>query len=330
MQWLILIVFFCISVLKAPSLAATLEETAKSEGEVVFYSSLNNRQIQTLSDAFHKKYPYIKSTFYRGTSNRLRQRIFSEAQAGRHTFDVVSASGFELQLIKGKGLTEKFVSSQQSFYDKELKDPDGHWTSVHLLLKGMGYNTELVSERIAPKTYEDLLHPRWKGKIGINIRDTEWYINMQRRMGKEKAKSFFKSLAAQNPALREGHNLLAQLLAAGEFHVIANGYAHIIARLAGHGAPVQWVFEKPVITYLHPIALARHAPHPSAGKLFINFVLSKEGQTMLREQGRIPSHRDVNPKVFSLDGVKLFPSDPTLAKDFAPATKEMRAFFGVK
>ena len=330
MQWLILILFFCTITLRAPLLAANLEELAKSEGKVVFYSSLNNRQIKTLADAFHKRYPNVKPDFYRATSGRVRQRIFSEALAGRHTFDVVSASGFELQLIKGKGLTAKFASPQNRFYDKSLKDPDGHWTSVHLLLKGMGYNTGLVRADEAPKKYEDLLHQRWKGKIGINIRDTEWYINLQRRMGKEKAKYFFKGLAAQNPGLREGHNLIAQLLAAGEFHVIANGYAHIIARLTGYGAPVQWVFEEPVITYVHPIALARHAPHPNAGKLFINFVLSKQGQTMLREQGRIPSHRDVGPKVFSLEGVKLFPSDPRLAKDYAAATEEMRTIFGVK
>lgn len=312
------------------SQAASVEELANREGEVMFYSSLNNRQIKTLAEVFHKKYPSVKAAFYRGRSSRIRQRIFSEAQAGRHTFDVVSASGFELQLIKWKGMTAKFVSSQHSSYDKGFKDPDGHWTNVHLLLKGMGYNTGLVAEGDAPKKYDDLLHPRWKEKIGINLRDAEWYINLQRRMGKEKARSFLKALAAQNPGLREGHNLIAQLLAAGEFQVIANGYAHIIARLKGVGAPVQWVFEEPVITYLHPIALAKHAPHPNAGKLFINFVLSKEGQTMLREQGRIPSHRDIGPKVFSLEGIKLFPSDPRLAKGYAAATEEMRAIFGVK
>jgi iron(III) transport system substrate-binding protein len=323
---LLLTSFQQTSVLKA----ATLEESAKAEAEVVLYSSLNNEQIITLVDGFKKKYPFIKPSFYRGTSERVLQRVVTEAKAGRHAVDLMTSAGFQVQLIKESGLTQKFVPAEASAYVEGFKDPDGHWISVHSLLNTMAYNTQLVRANEAPKNYDDLLAPRWKGRIGVNLQDPEWYVSLQRRMGKEKARSFLKSLAAQNPSVREGHNLTAQLLAAGEFHVVTNTYAHIAARIKSQGGPVQYVFDEPVITYIHPVALAKSAPHPSAGRLLMSFILSSDGQKMLRDQGRIPSHREIDPQVFSLRNVKLYASDPKLAKEYGAASEEMRAIFGTR
>ena len=190
----------------------------------------------------------------------------------------------------------------------------------------MAYNTQLVKPNEAPKKYEDLLAPRWKGRIGVNLQDPEWYVNLQRRWGKEKARNFLKALAAQQPGVRDGHNITAQLLAAGEFHAVTNTYAHIAARIKGQGGPVQYVFDEPVITYVHPIALIKSAPHPNAGKLLMSFILSAEGQRMLRDQGRIPGHRDIDPKVFPLRNVKLQASDPSLAKEYGPRAKKCGQF----
>jgi iron(III) transport system substrate-binding protein len=314
----------------ATASAATLEAAARAEAEVVLYSSLNNEQIVTLVEAFKKKYPSIKPSFYRATSERVLQRTATEAKAGRFAVDVVTAAGFQLQLMKELGLTQSFTPPDASAYDAGFKDPDGHWINVHSLLNSMAYNTQLVRPNEAPKKYEDLLAPRWKGRIGVNVQDPEWYVNLQRRWGKEKARSYLKALAAEQPGIRDGHNITAQLLAAGEFHAVTNSYAHIAARIKGQGGPVQYVFDEPVITYVHPIALVKAAPHPNAGKLLISFILSVEGQRMLRDQGRIPGHRDVDPQVFSLRNVKLHASDPRLAKEYGPAGEEMRAIFGAR
>jgi iron(III) transport system substrate-binding protein len=327
-QLFVLFVLWALS----PSIldAATLEDAAKTEGEVVLYSSLNNEQIVTLVDAFKKKYPFIKPSFYRGTSDRVLQRASTEAKAGRFAVDVVTSAGFQLQLMKESGLTQKYVPPEAAGYNEGFKDPDGHWVSVHSLLNAMAYNTQLVKPGEAPKKYEDLLAPRWKGRLGVNLQDPEWYVNLQRRWGKEKARNFLKALAAQQPGVRDGHNITAQLLAAGEFQAVSNTYAHIAARIKSQGGPVQYVFDEPVITYVHPIALMKSAPHPSASKLLISFILSVEGQRMLRDQGRIPSHRDIDPQVFSLRGVKLQASDPRLAKEYSAAGDEMRAIFGAR
>jgi iron(III) transport system substrate-binding protein len=314
----------------ATASAATLEDAARAEAEVVLYSSLNNEQIVTLVEAFKKKYPSIKPSFYRATSERVLQRTATEAKAGRFAVDVVTAAGFQLQLMKELGLTQSFTPPDASAYEAGFKDPDGHWINVHSLLNSMAYNTQLVRPNEAPKKYEDLLAPRWKGRIGVNVQDPEWYVNLQRRWGKEKARSYLKGVAAQQPGIRDGHNLTAQLLAAGEFHAVTNTYAHIAARIKGQGGPIQYVFDEPVITYVHPVALIKSAPHPNAGKLLISFILSIEGQRMLRDQGRIPGHRDVDPQVFSLRNVKLHASDPRLAKEYGPAGEEMRAIFAAR
>lgn len=321
---------FVRSILLSSAHAATLEESARGESEVVLYSSLNNEQIVSLVDAFKKRYPAIKPSFYRGTSERVLQRANTEAKAGRFAVDVMTSAGFQVQLMKESGLTQRYVPPEAAGFDEGFKDPDGHWVNVHSLLNSMAYNTQLVKPNEAPKKYEDLLAPRWRGRIGVNLQDPEWYVNLQRRWGKEKARNFLKSLAAQQPAMRDGHNITAQLLAAGEFHVVSNTYAHIAARIKGQGGPVQYVFDEPVITYVHPMVLAKGAPHPNAGKLLIGFILSIEGQRMLRDQGRIPAHRDVDPQVFSLRNVKLQASDPRQAKDYGVAGEEMRAIFGAR
>ena len=323
-------VFAIFILFAARATAASLEDAAKAEGEVVFYSSLNNEQIVTLIEAFKKKYPFIKPSFYRATSERVLQRASTEAKAGRYAVDVATAAGFQLELMKESGLTQKYLPPEAAFYNDGFTDPDGHWVSVHSLLNAMAYNTQLVKPGEAPKRYEDLLAPRWKNRLGVNLQDPEWYVNLQRRWGKEKARNFLKALAAQQPGLRDGHNITAQLLAAGEFNAVSNTYAHIAARIKNQGGPVQYVFDEPVITYVHPIALMKAAPHPNAGKILIGFILSAEGQRMLRDQGRIPSRRDIDPLVFSLRNVKLFASDPKFAKEYAPAGEEMRAIFGVR
>jgi len=312
----------------ASSRAASLEELAMPEGEVVFYSSFNNERLVALRDAFQKKYPLLKVNFYRAGSERVMQRILTEAQAGRHIVDIFTSAGFQVQVLKEKGLTAKFIPNDASFYAEGFRDPEGHWTAVHSLLNSMGYNVKHVPLADAPQKYDDLLQPRWKGRIGLNIRDAEWYSNMLRLMGRDKGINFMRRLAAQRPGLQEGHNLLAQLLAAGEFHVVVNSFAHILAREKAKGAPVQWALVEPVITYIDPLALALNAPHPNAGKLLINFILSKEGQTILAAQGTIPSRADVESQVLRVSkGTRLAPSDLSLAREYESASEEFRKIF---
>jgi iron(III) transport system substrate-binding protein len=142
------------------------------------------------------------------------------------------------------------------------------------------------------------LAPRWKGRIGVNLQDPEWYVSLQRRWGKDKGAQLFKSSRGPTTGCRDGHNITAQLLAAGEFHAVCNTYAHIAARIKSKAGRCN-LFSTTGDHLRSSIVLAKGAPHPNAGKLLISFILSLEGQRMLRDQGRIPGHREVEPQVFS-------------------------------
>ena len=115
-------VLFVVSILSNSAFAATTDDAARAEGEVVLYSSLNNEQIVTLIEAFKKKFPAIKPSFYRGTSERVLQRANTEAKAGRFAVDVVTSAGFQVQLMKESGLTQRYVPPEAAIYDEGFKE----------------------------------------------------------------------------------------------------------------------------------------------------------------------------------------------------------------
>lgn len=141
----------------------------------------------------------------------------------------------------------------------------------------IAYNTKLVSKDHTPKSWDDLLDPRWKSKIPMDEEMYSWYTAMAVVWGREKAQRFMRALAKQHIQLRSGQSLIAQLMAAGEFQ-LGMALAHRIEKMKEQGAPVEWVTTlNPITVSLHPIAVATKAPHSNAAKLFIDFVLSKEG-----------------------------------------------------
>jgi len=159
----------------------------------------------------------------------------------------------------------------------------------------LGYNTKLVAREEAPKTYEELLDPKWKGKkISIDDSAYGFLAGLIRAWGKEKAVGYFKKLAAQQPVAQRGNTNRVQLTMAGEYPLII-AYAPTIQRETSLGHPIDWVPLEPAPVQVNPMMLAAKAPHPNAGKLFIDFLLSKEGQKMLVGFRRIPVRSDVDP-----------------------------------
>lgn len=177
----------------------------------------------------------------------------------------------------------------------------------------IGYNTKLVARDQAPKSWEDLLDPKWKGKIALDEENYSWYGAMTQKWGKEKTQRYMRGLAKQDIQLRSGQTLIAQLMAAGEFPV-AMVLAHRIEKMKEQGAPVEWVTTlDPVTVSLHPIGVAAKAPHPNAAKLFIDFILSKEGQQLLLSIERTPARPGIDTKMEARK-LKLYPIPPELAR----------------
>ena len=305
---------------------AKLIEGAKKEGSLVWYTSTSTEDIKRLFDAFNKKYPFIKTEFYNAGSARVFNRILNEARVGKVFFDLVSVRGVETHQLVKEGFIQPYVSPESAAYPQGFKDAKGYWVDYFDAYNIIAYNTKLVPKEHAPKSWEDLLDPRWKGKIAMDEEMYSWYAAMAVAWGRERAERYMKALAKQDIQLRSGQTLIAQLMAAGEFHM-GMALAHRIEKMKEQGAPVEWVTTlDPITVSLHPIGVATKAPHANSAKLFIDFVLSKEGQQLVLAIGRTPSRPGIDTKM-QAKNLKLFPIPPALGESYNRYQKEFRELF---
>ena len=305
---------------------AKLIEGAKKEGSLVWYTSTSIEDIKRLFDAYNKKYPFIKTEFFNAGSARVFNRILNESRVGKIFFDLVAVRGVEThQLVKG-GFLQPYLSPESGAYPQGFKDAKGHWVDYFDAYNIIAYNTKLVPKEQAPKSWEDLLDPKWKSKIALEEEMYSWYAAISVAWGRERAQRYMRALAKQDVQLRSGQTLIAQLMAAGEFPM-GMALAHRIEKMKEQGAPVEWVTTlDPVTVSLHPIGVAVKAPHPNAAKLFIDFVLSKEGQQLVLAIGRTPSRPGIDTKM-QAKNLKLFPIPPELGEHYNQYQKEFREIF---
>ena len=298
---------------------------AKKEGAVTLYLSTNLADANGMIQLFKQKYPFLNVNFFRADNEKLLNRILTESTTGKFNGDVILISSFEVRVLMQKKLLQKYVSPHSQFYPEGFTDKEGFWTSVYSIPRVIAYNTKLVRSDLAPKIFDDLLNPRWKGGIGLSDSAVLWYTGFLKYSGEEKGRDFMRKLAAQKPAFRDGESIITQLLAAGEFP-LAMTYSHQAATMKKRGAPVEWVrTAQPIVTGLKPITLSAKAQHPNAGKLFIDVVLSKEGQELIRSFNRIPDRGDVTSEL--KEGTKLFPADPRWGDSYAKYVEEFREIF---
>ncbi len=304
-----------------------LIDGAKKEGALVWYMSASIEDAKAILLAFSKKYPFLKTDFFRAGSARLFNRIMNEARAGKVLFDLVAVRGLETHQLVKAGLLQPYVSPESAAYPAGFKDSKGYWVDYFDSYNVIGYNTQLVARDQAPKSWEDLLDPKWKGKIALDEENFSWYGAMTQKWGKEKTQRYMRALAKQDIQLRNGQTLIAQLMAAGEFSV-AMVLAHRIEKMKEQGAPVEWVTTlDPVTASLHPIGIAAKAPHPNAAKLFVDFILSKDGQQLLLSIERTPARPGIDTKMEARK-LKLFPMPPELGERYEQFQKEFREIFG--
>jgi iron(III) transport system substrate-binding protein len=228
-------------------------------------------------------------------------------------------------------LVMKYDSPERAKYPDSLKDREGYWNILHLGVQGMAYNTKLVAPDIAPKRYEDLLHPRWRPKqIAMDFRDSSWMAVMLEIMGEQEGLAFMKKLAAKDLYMRENKNLLTQLLAAGEFSILANTYLDTHVRIQKAGAPIEWVAGRnPIPASTHLLGIYAHARHPNAAKLFVDFLLSKEGQSLTANViGSYPANPDVESELRKkTTGYRIHPVNPKMMSRFEEINKQYMEIF---
>ena len=266
---------------------------AREEGRVVIYTSLNTQDSVPLTEAFEKRYG-VSTELWRAASERVVQRAVSEARAGRSAFDVLETNGPEMEACYREGLLDPFHSPHFPDLAPAAFPDHRHYVADRFNFFTIGYNTTLVPPDEVPNTYDDLLHPRLRGRLGLEAGDVDWFGAMVKHMGEEQGRAYFTRLAALQPQVRSGHTLMGQLVASGEIPLAVNIYNHNAERLAVQGAPVRWKALEPTFGRPNAIGLARRAAHPHAALLFADFLLSREGQTILRERNRVPASRSVD------------------------------------
>ena len=316
----------------AQSDLSSLVNNAKQEKEVVWYTTTSAGDNQAIVAGFTKKYPFLKVQVLRSTGEKLRQRVLTETSAGQYFSDVLSVSSMEMGLLKSRNLLQPYDPPEAESYPANAKDKEKSFTAIYARNFVLGYNTAMIPEKDRPRDWPELLDPKWKGKFGIDEEEFEWYGTLIDYWGREKAAKYMKALAAQQPTLRRGHNLLAQLLAAGEFPV-AIVFPFEIEQLKRRGAPVEWSnASDPIVTSINVVAHSVKAPHPNAARVFINYILSEEGQTVIKNVSRVPVRPGVKPTVAKLDQSTLkihyVPAD--MFKKIAEYEKEFRDLFWKK
>jgi iron(III) transport system substrate-binding protein len=302
--------------------SAKLIEGAKKEGEVVWYTTTTLDQSQQVVERFQKKYPFIKVTLFRTGGGPLLNKIITETRGGLNGWDVVVGRGEMVLPLIDKKLLAVYASPERKGIYPDLMDKRGYWTAWYVNAYVLGWNTKLVKKDDVPKTYEALLDPKWKGG-NISV-DTEAYGMLQGLIsiwGKEKAVSYFKRLASQNPVPKRGNTERVQLAVAGEYPLII-AYNQTIERMVQRKAPIDWLPLEPAVVQVNPTMLAAKAPHPSAARVFMDFLISKEGGEMLRGFQRIPVRTDVEPDPPRLfRGFKYVIESPEGYKNFEETVK---------
>ncbi len=273
-----------------------LEEGAKKEGTLTFYSSSTVAVLNAAVAAFQKKYPFIKVDIWSASSAPLISRATEEFKSGKHTMDVMEGQqGNTLVLQKG-GIIQPFVSPHfAQMEDEAMADaPGGGGFAIAFRSSGIGfgYNTKLITMDQLPKTYQDLTDPKWKGKVALagSGAGVNWLSAIYRNYGMD----LLKQIANQDfPVHMIAGQAMIDLIISGEVPASVTIYDSNAYLVKQKGAPVGWVPLEPVRANIGQIAIAKNAAHPHAALLFADFEISKENAEIWRKGGCDNFRKDV-------------------------------------
>jgi iron(III) transport system substrate-binding protein len=270
-----------------------LIEAARREGELTIYTSTPVDDIKVLTDAFERQYG-VKTKVWRASSEKVLQRGVTEARAGRHDVDVFETNGPELEALARERLLAPVWSPSFADLVPEAIRPHRAWVGTRLLIFAIAYNTTLVRKADLPSGYEGFADPKWKGRLGIEAEDADWFATLCGLLGEAKAAKLFRDIVATNGvSMRKGHTLLANLVASGEVPLALTVYNYKAEQLKNKGAPIDWFVLPPAIARANGAAVAAKARHPNAALLFYEFLIGAEGQKLLLTREFVPTNRRV-------------------------------------
>jgi iron(III) transport system substrate-binding protein len=267
--------------------------------------------IAPLQKAFEAKYD-VRITIWRGAGKDILRRVVAEATAGRADVDVIESDGFALEALYREKLLEPVMSPRLADLIPQALRPHGGWVGTRVNIFTGVYNTRLVKKETLPKRYDELVDPRFKGRLGIEADDYDWFGMVVGLLGESKGLKLFREVVAANGlSVRKGHTLLTNLAAAGEVPIGLTVFMQNVEVAKRNGAPVGWFLMPPAVARANGIAVARRAPHPHAALLFYEFMLD-EGQRIMLQRAFTPTSRKI-PSVLS--DITLSFVDPAIVLD---------------
>jgi iron(III) transport system substrate-binding protein len=286
-----------------------LDEEARKEGEVIWYTSMSLTDFPKIVGAFEKTAPFVKVKTNRLSQSSIMPKIETEARAGRYAVDVVGSAPMEMWELKQHGYSAAYLSNELKAFPAGSYDPQGFWSSTEVTPLVLAFNTQLVPPAEAPRSYPDLLLPKWKGKMNFGSDEYAWYSVMLDGMGKAKGLEFMKALARQQLHIPGGSSIMRlQLMLAGESAIAIAARGRRATEYKERGAPIDYRLLDPYPAEPNGLALMRRSAHPYASILFIDWMLSEEGQTVLAQQiprmtlrkgiKQIPRHQELYKKEF--------------------------------
>ena len=274
--------------------------------------------------AFEKKYPGIKVQYSRATSTDVALKITNEARAGRIQADVFDGTN-TIDPLQDAGLVEPYLVEAAKSYPPDYRDKAGLWTTMNVYFLTVGYNTDLVKGADIPKTYDDLLNPKWAGKMAWTTDPTSsgppgFIQNILALKGREKGMAYLTKLAALKPVnIPASQRVVLDKVIAGEFPIGLMIFNHHVAISAEKGAPAVWARTEPLVSSANLLSIVKGAPHPNAAKLFAEYVLSEEGQTEVAKTLYLPAHPNVQATVPELKPLQGKFAARTVTPDMARA-----------
>jgi iron(III) transport system substrate-binding protein len=314
--------------LSAENRQKTLVERARSEKEVMFYSSLQAVDADAYVKAFNKRYPFVKVNIYRISGQKQVLMIQTEYNAGKHGFDITNASAAQAFGIKKTGALDPYQSPERRYFSPAHKDKEGYFTPTYIVPVVLGYNTNMVKRAEAPKRYEELLEPKWKANMILDVEEFPWFAVLLKHYGREKGLEYMRRLARQEILMGRGRTTQAQLISAGERAIGIALNSSSVLDFKTRGAPIDWTVLDPYYAKPNMLMLARHAPHPHAAALLIDWTLSDEGQSLLASLGYVVARKGVKQSVPALLEKESFLADPEFIGPILEETgKDFRSVF---
>ncbi len=286
---------------EGPDRTEKLIEGARKEGQLTYYSAMIvNQALRPLTAAFQAKYPFIKMSYWRADSEEIETKLAAEKRANNLVGDVIEGTGIG-ELAVRAGLAQPISSPQLADIGQKFRDSERLWVPTRMSYFSIAYNTRLVPPGTQPKTYDDLLDEKWKGRMAwpllSAIGASLFITNLRLAWGEEKALAYLRRLRDQNIVNFGAGNprTLVDRVIAGEYPIALQIFAHHPLISAAKGAPVASQLLPPVASSAGTLVIPQGSRHPHAAALLMDFLLSKEGQQILAGAEYLPIRSDIEP-----------------------------------